>query len=403
MQITNIKGTEIKDSRGNPTIEVFVTAGEITASFAVPSGASTGKAEAYELRDEETKGMSKVIAVIEEKIKPALLGMSVFDQKSIDEKMIVLDATEHKTNLGGNTMIGVSVACAKCAAKVKNLALHEYLRTLSTVPLEGQNTPFLYVNLINGGKHSHSELAFQEYHIVPQTHNIKDALDIVDKVINELEKIIKDNGFELTKGDEGGYAISTPDIFLPLKFLKEAADKVGVSDKIKYALDVASNSFYYEDTRTYKIADKYVNKEELKNIYKEMCAAYDFVSIEDPFFEEGFYDFADYQKEFLPVFFVGDDLTTTNVSRIKKAKEEGSIKGLIVKPNQIGTLSETMDAITYAQANDIKCIVSHRSGETLDSFIADLVVAFNCFGIKTGSPRAIERKAKYDRLVEILS
>ena len=403
MQITDVKGLEIKDSRGNPTIEVFVSSGDVTSSFAVPSGASTGKAEAYELRDDETKGMNKVISIIEEKIKPALVGKSLFDQKAIDELMISLDGTEHKTNLGGNTMIGVSVACAKCAAKVKNLALYDHLRTLSTVPLEGQNIPYLYVNLINGGKHSHSELAFQEYHIVPQTSNVKDALEMTEKITVELEKIIKDNGFEIVLGDEGGFAISTKDIILPLKFLKGAIEKAGLAGKVKYALDVASTSFYDESASSYKVSGQNISKEELQNIYKEICKDYDLVSIEDPFYEEAFADFTNYQDELSPTFFVGDDLTTTNVTRIKKAVEEKSIKGLIVKLNQIGTLSETIDAITYAQANDVKCIVSHRSGETLDSFIADLAMAFNCFGIKTGSPRAIERKAKYDRLVEILS
>lgn len=403
MKITDIKGVEIRDSRGNPTIEVFVSAGDIVASFQVPSGASTGKTEALELRDETTGGMNKVISIIEETIKPRLVGYSIFNQQLIDDTLIVLDGTDNKTNLGGNTTIGVSIACAKCAAKAKGVEVYEYLRTLIPKNIESKIAPYLYVNLINGGKHSHSELAFQEYHVVPQTLDVKEALSMTDKIINELEKIISNNGFALTKGDEGGYAISTPDVILPLKFLKEAVVNAGFDGQIKYALDVAADSFFNESDNTYKVGGENISKNDLVNIYKNICSTYDILSIEDPFYEEGFDDFREYQIELSPTFFVGDDLTTTNVERLKHANAENSIKGLIIKPNQIGTLSETINAIMYAQENDIKCIVSHRSGETMDNFIADLAVAYNCFGIKTGSPRAPERAVKYNRLVEIFS
>ena len=403
MNIINIEGKEIKDSRGKPTLEVTVFAGGESASFQVPSGASTGSFEAYELRDEETGGMNKAISAIESKILPSLIRADVTNQLDIDNTLITLDGTEHKTELGGNTMIGVSIACAKLAAKVQGKNTYEYLRTLIPIAIEENEVPYLYVNLINGGKHSHSDLAFQEYHVIPQTKDIKEAMGMINSVIDELEKVIISYGFSLEKGDEGGYAINTPDVMLPLEILSEAVNNTDLNGKIKFALDVAASSFYEKDIDSYKIGDKNLNKVELKNIYKEICQKYEIISIEDPFFEDDFASFNDLQNEIPTLIVVGDDLTTTNTGRIHLAIEQNSIKGMIIKPNQVGTLTETLQAIQLAYENDIKCIVSHRSGETMDNFIADLVVAFNCFGIKAGSPRAKERAVKYDRLVDILN
>jgi len=406
-KIEKILAEEIKDSRGNPTIKVTVWAGDKFDSFSVSSGASTGSHEAHELRDMDGKGVKNAIGKVNDVIAPALVGQDVFNQEKIDEIMIKLDGTSNKDNFGGNSMIGVSIACAKTAAKVANKEVYQYLRTLAEILPRGgrgkpsRKTPYLFMNLIEGGKHTDSGLAFQEYHIVPQIEDAKEAVDIAITVQNTLREIImKDLGEEsVILGDEGGFAPKTIDIEKPLVYLSEALKKNNLQDKVRLALDVAALSFY--DNGLYKVSGKSISKEELMTIYDSLIKEFNLLSIEDPFHEEDFESFGKLKKQHPNFLVVGDDLTVTNPILLKSAIKNSSINSMIIKPNQIGTLSETLETMKLARENNIELIVSHRSGETDDDFIADLAFAFNCFGLKSGSPRKLERMLKYDRLIKI--
>lgn len=391
------------DSRKNPTLKVSVYAGDIVGVFEVPSGASTGKYEACELRDEDNNksGVAKAIKKIETIIKPALLGMDVGKQALIDETMITLDGTTQKTNLGGNSMIGVSIACAKAAALSNQMEVYEYLRTIANIT-PSRPVPFLYFNLINGGKHASSKLAFQEYHVVPQVDKIEESVMMCRNIQKKLDEIIlKKYGNLPVKGDEGGLALSVDDIFVPLALLAQAADELGYSDKIMFALDVAASSFYDNEKKIYKLMNRDFAPSDMQELYKKICADYKMISIEDPFDEEDFESFASLQNILKSELLVGDDLTVTNKDRLSMAIKDKSIKAIIIKPNQIGTLSETFATMSLARASGIDCIVSHRSGETMDDFIADLAYAFGCFGIKAGALGPRERDVKYERLIKI--
>lgn len=399
--ISKVLAEEIKDSRGNPTIKVTVFAGYSTSgNFSVPSGASTGVHEAHELRDEDGKGVKNAIKKVNEIIAPALVGKDILNQKEIDRTMIELDGTPNKDNLGGNSMIGVSIACAKTAAKVSGVETFEHLRTLAEIK-PSKKIPYLYMNLINGGKHAKNNLAFQEYHVVSEIGNVKEAVEVGIKIQDSLKDFFKkDFGEEsLVLGDEGGYAPQISDIRKPLIYLKKAIEENKLEGKVRLALDVASSSFY--DNGTYKVAGKNIPKEELMNIYSSLIKEFNLISIEDPFDEEDFGSFRELKESNKNFFVVGDDLTVTNISILKKAIEEKSINAMIIKPNQIGTLSETLETMKFARDNDIELIVSHRSGETDDDFIADLAFAFGCFGLKAGSPAKSGRMVKYKRLMEI--
>jgi len=402
--ITKISAEEIKDSRGNPTIKVTVFVGDESDSFSVPSGASTGIHEAHELRDEDGKGVQNAIKKINTIITPALLGKNVLNQKEIDGIMISLDGTFNKDNLGANSMIGVSIACAKVAAKVTNQKTYQYLQTLAEIK-PSRSTPYLFMNLINGGKHAKNDLAFQEYHIVPDTEDVSLSVDIGIKIQNSLKEIImKDLGKEsLVLGDEGGFAPKISDIRKPLLYLTEAIKQNNLQDKVRLALDVASSSFFKNGH--YEIAGKSLSSDELFNTYESLISEFNLFSIEDPFDEEDFENFSRLCSlrfsESNKIFVVGDDLTVSNQTLLQKAIEKGSVNAIIIKPNQIGTLSETLLTMKLARENDIEIIVSHRSGDTNDDFIADLAYAFNCFGLKAGSPIKPERMVKYQRLIEI--
>jgi enolase len=265
-----------------------------------------------------------------------------------------------------------------------------------------RKTPYLYMNLINGGKHAKNGLTFQEYHIVPDTENIKEAIEIGTSVDNTLKEIIlKDLGEEsVVMGDEGGFAPQISDIRKPLFYLREAIKQNDLEGKVRLALDVAATSFF--NNGFYKIDGRDVSKEELLNIYISLFKEFNLLSIEDPFNEEDFESFAKLKEQNDGLYIVGDDLTVTNVSLLKKAIEHKSINAMIIKPNQIGTLSETLETMKLARENDIELIVSHRSGETNDDFIADLVYAFHCFGLKSGAPTKAERMVKYNRLMKII-
>ncbi len=399
-KITKILAEEIQDSRGNPTIKVTVWCDENFGSFSVPSGASTGAHEAHELRDADGKGVQEAINKVNNVIAPALIGQDILNQKEIDRIMIELDGTSNKDNLGGNSMIGVSIACAKTAAAVSGVEVFEHLRTLSEMK-PSRRIPHLYMNLINGGKHAKNDLAFQEYHIVSDTDSAEEAVSAGIKIFNKLENVIRDELREepLTLGDEGGFAPKISDIKKPLEFLTRAIEGNDLKEKVRLALDVASSSFY-EDGK-YKVEDEDISKEELMKIYTDLITEFDLLSIEDPFDEEDFDSFENLREDNKNLFVVGDDLTVTNVVLLKKAIEKKSINAMIIKPNQIGTLSETLETMRTARENDVELIVSHRSGETDDDFIADLAFAFGCFGLKSGAPLKPERKVKYDRLVKI--
>lgn len=420
-KITKILAEEIKDSRGNPTLKVTVWAlsaealakedREVFDSFSVPSGASTGANEAHELRDADKKGVKAAIEKVNNIITPALIGEDVLNQKEIDRIMIKLDGTPNKDNLGGNSMIGVSIACAKVAAKVSGVEVFEHLRTLAEMK-PSRRVPHLYMNLINGGKHvsrspssslgtSDKSLAFQEYHVVSNTEDANDAVDIGIKIQNSLKKIIgKELGDEsLILGDEGGYAPKISDIKKPLEYLNEAIKGNKLESKVRLALDVAASSFF--SNGKYKVDGKEITKEELADIYDSLIKEFNLISIEDPFDEIDFESFAELKEKEDGLIVVGDDLTVTNKIILQEAINKKSINGMIIKPNQIGTLSETLETMRLARENDIELIVSHRSGETDDDFIADLAYAFGCYGLKSGSPIKPERMVKYQRLIKI--
>jgi enolase len=401
-KITNITAEQIFDSRKNPTLKVSVYVGDIVSSFEVPSGASTGKYEAYELRDGQS-GKSDVLSAVEKiqtEIKESLLVLDVDQQKQIDDTMINIDGTIQKTNLGGNSMIGVSIACAKTASKVMNMEVYEYLKTITSIE-SSRKEPFLYFNLINGGKHANTKLAFQEYHIVPQVETSEESVEISKNIQKKLDEILESKFGAITKGDEGGVALDVEDVFIPLMFLKKAVEESGYVDKIKYALDVAASSFYDHDAEVYKFMGKDWTKDEMINLYEKICNDFPMISIEDPFDEEDFESFTTLQAKIGDVKLIGDDLTVTNSIRLQRAINHKSIKGIIIKPNQIGTLSETLATMKLARENNIDCIISHRSGETMDDFIGDLAVAFGCFGIKAGAIGPKERNVKYERIIKI--
>lgn len=405
-KIKKITAEEILDSRGNPTLEVSVITNAARGVFAVPSGASTGVHEAHELRDGDDShfhglGVKKAIEKIQTVVSSALEGIEVSDQKKIDSTMLELDGTANKVNLGGNSMIGVSIACAKASANEEKIETFEYLRRLVNISPSPGQAPLLYMNLVNGGKHTRTRLAFQEYHVVPQVDDVAAALEIGVNIQRQLkELIIKDIGVQATGlGDEGGFAPDVESVRKPLELIAKAIDKTGNKGRVRLALDVAASSFFSNET--YNVGQENLTPEILFDLYSKLIKDFDIFSIEDPFFEE---DFSNFQKLLLTnpgLVIVGDDLTVTNEQRLKIAIDQKSINAVIIKPNQIGTLTETLGAMALARKNAIECIISHRSGETNDDFIADLAFAFNCFGLKAGAPQRGERVAKYNRLVHL--
>ena len=407
-QITKILAEEIKDSRGNPTVKVTAWTGNISDDFSVPSGASTGVHEAHELRDPDGKGVKNAIQKVNEIIAPALVGKDILNQKEIDKIMLELDGTYNKDNLGGNSMIGTSIACAKAAARVSGSEVFQYLQTLAEIKPslrpdgQARQTPYLFMNLLEGGRHVHNGLglAFQEYLIVPETENVQEAVDIGKKIQEGLKEILKASGDEAIEScDEGGFAPKTNDIKTPLKYLIEAVNKNNLQGRVRLALDTAASSFYARGT--YKINGKNIPKEELGEIYDSLVKEFNLLSIEDPYEQEDFESFGGLKNKNKGLLIVGDDLTVSNQTLLQKAIKKGSVNAMIIKPNQIGTLSETLETMKLARENGIEIIVSHRGEETNDDFIADLAFAFGCFGLKAGSPQKPERMVKYARLMKI--
>ncbi len=399
--IKDIHAREILDSRGNPTLEVTVHSEENVAIASVPSGASTGIYEALELRDGEErfagKGVQKAVQKVTE-LKEKLVGMDETDQGSVDSCMIDIDGTKQKENIGGNTMLGISIAVAKLAAKEKGAELYKHLQSLH--PYFSETTgelPHLYANLINGGVHSGAGLAFQEFMVVPMTRSTVRATEVIHAV---LKRIISERfGSGATGiGDEGGFAPTLASVRDALDLLVEVIQNQTQKHdvEVKIAMDVAAASFYKDGI--YAVDDKELSQHELLEFYEQIVEEYPILSIEDPYEEDDFSSFAELNKH---IIVVGDDLTVTSVDRLQTAIDKKSAGGIIIKPNQIGTLSETIDTIALAKKNDVKCIASHRSGETNDNFIADISYAFGCFGIKLGGLQRGERVEKYNRLLEI--
>ena len=401
--IKSVTGKTVLDSRRVPTLSVTVEGSDGSrGTFSVPSGASKGAHEAHELRDNGTLhgGVVRALELLESEIAPALVGKKLSAQKEIDELLISLDGTPNKERLGGNTLIGVSIALAKAAAASEKKEVWEYLHDMYWSD-KGPAFPRLYANLINGGKHAETELAFQEYHVVPKTTNMKEASALVARIQEKLGKVIKKEFGHVKMGDEGGYALPVTDVERPLAVLQEAVKSLGLEEKVEFALDVAASSFFDTEKKKYTIDGAGYSVSQLETLYEGLIDRYDLVSLEDPFAEEDFASFAILLSHLGGTLCVGDDLTTTNKERLIRAASERSVDALVIKPNQIGTLSETIATMKYAEESGIKCIVSHRSGETSDDFIADLAYASAAFGIKLGAHGPREREAKYSRLLAI--
>ncbi len=413
--ITSIHAREIIDSRGNPTVEADVTVGNIRETAAAPSGASTGKYEAKELRDGGArfrgKGVLRAVRNIEKAIAPLLTGIEVTNQREIDSLLIEKDGTKDKSTLGGNAITAVSLACAKAAAASQNLYLFEYFSQL--LAREGIDVklrlreekhkgkmPRPIFNLINGGKHAGNTLPFQEFWIVPQASSFSQNLQIGVEVDKALRTILlrKYGKSAVNVGDEGGFAppAGTPE--KALQMLLEAARKAGHAREVEFGMDCAA-SVLYEKGR-YRLFGKRMNKEQLLHYYLHLIKKYKIYFLEDPFEQDDFASFAALQRQ-SGITVIGDDLTVSNAARVEKALRQGSISGVILKVNQVGTLTEALDTVRVAYGNKCKIIVSHRSGETEDSWIADLAVGIGAGFIKAGAPVRGERTAKYNRLLRM--
>jgi len=395
---------EILDSRGNPTVEVEVGLDDgSTGRAAVPSGASTGAFEALELRDGDSaryggKGVEKAVLAVIEQIGPELIGYDATEQRLIDQAMLDLDATPDKSSLGANAILGVSLAVAHAAAEASDLPLFRYLGGPNAHVL-----PVPMMNILNGGSHADSNVDIQEFMIAPiGAESFSEALRWGVEVYHQLKAVLKQRGLSTGLGDEGGFAPNLDSNRAALDLIVEAITEAGYvpGRDIALALDVAASEFYKDGK--YEFEGKSRSAAEMTEYYEELVASYPLVSIEDPLFED---DWSGWKvltgRLGDKVQIVGDDLFVTNPTRLARGIKEGAANSLLVKVNQIGSLTETLDAVELAQRNGFRCMMSHRSGETEDVTIADLAVATNCGQIKTGAPARSERVAKYNQLLRI--
>lgn len=403
LRVKDIKAMEILDSRGNPTVEVTVFAGNVTGTASVPSGASTGDNEAYELRDGGKRylglGVQKAIKNIHTKILPLLKGFDCFRQRELDALMIKLDHSKTKSNLGANAMLAVSLACARAGAIARRQELFRYLSTLGK--FDKLKLPKLYCNVMNGGKHADNKLSFQEFMIVPRFSSYHKNLRVATEIYHILKKDLhKKYGKGASNvGDEGGFApINIKKTREALDMLQRAVKDAGYAGKVDLALDCAASEVYKRGK--YLVDGKYLRTGQLEEYYLSLIKKYPIVSLEDPFEQENFAAFASLRKK-SKIQIVGDDLTVTNIGRIEMAIKARSCNCLLLKMNQIGTLTEALDAAKLAYSAGWDVMVSHRSGETEDTFIADLSVAIGCGKLKSGAPCRGERTAKYNRLLRI--
>ncbi len=411
--ISKITATEILDSRGNPTLSVDVTLSDGSVGTAsVPSGASTGAFEAVELRDNDPqryngKGVMKAVDNVNIVIASKLTGKNPFEQRKIDSLLIAADGTKNKGKLGANAILGVSLAVAKAAANSLGLPLFKYLGGVNA-----HTMPVPMMNILNGGKHSGNSVNIQEFMIVPVGANtMRDAVRQSTEVFHALKKVLEENGYSTAVGDEGGFAPDLENDEQALSFIVEAIEKAGYTpyDEFKIAIDAAATEMFEEakqsgDEGKYLFWKSDITKtaEEMVSYWEELCSKYPIISLEDGVAEE------DWEAwELLTnrlgdkIQLVGDDLFVTNTRRLQKGIDKGVANSILVKVNQIGTLSETLDAIELAKANGYTSVVSHRSGETEDTTIADIAVATNCGQIKTGAPSRTDRVCKYNRLIKI--
>ena len=401
--IKSITAREILDSRGNPTVEVEVRLDDKSmARAAVPSGASTGAFEAAELRDGGKrylgKGVEGAVKNIVEKIAPAVVGLNALDQKVIDEKMIALDGSKNKSNLGANAILGVSLAVARAAAVSTGQSLFKYLGKV-----EAKTLPVPMMNILNGGAHADTNVDIQEFMVAPiGASTFKESLRWGAEIYHSLKSVLKSKGLATSIGDEGGFAPDLASNRAALDLILQAIELAGfkAGSDIGLAMDVAATEFF--ENGKYKFEGKELTTEQMITYYRDLVAAYPLLSIEDPLDEDDWDGWTNLTAQLGDkIQIVGDDLFVTNPERLQRGIENKSANALLVKVNQIGTLSETIAAVTLAHNNNFKSMMSHRSGETEDTTIADLAVALNCGQIKTGAPARSERVAKYNQLLRI--
>jgi enolase len=413
-KIKKIIAREILDSRGNPTLEVkVILKNGIIGKASVPSGASTGIHEALELRDNNKmryggKGVLKAVKNVNTAIDYLLKGLDVFRQQDTDKLMIKLDDTPNKKDLGANAMLGVSLACARAGALCSDLPLYKYLRQVYNIHYKNFTLPIPMMNVFNGGKHADTNLDLQEFMIVPiEPKKFKEKVRAGSEIFHALGEVLLRGDYDTDVGNEGGYAPDIGKTIDAIKLILLAVKRAGYKakrDKIGLAIDVAASELYNSKKKKYilKTDHKSLSARKLINLYKLWVKKYPIISIEDGLAQDAWSDWKIITKELGgKIMLVGDDLFVTNTKRLQKGIEMGVANTILIKPNQIGTLTETIAAIYLAKTNNYKVVISHRSGETTDTFIADLAVAVNAEFIKTGSLSRSERIEKYNRLMEI--
>ena len=401
-KIIDIKAREILDSRGNPTIETEVFTEKANAYASVPSGASTGSKEALELRDGDNnrylgKGVLKAVKNVNTVIKDKLIGMDVLDQELIDKTMMELDGTDNKSNLGANAILSVSLACIKCAAKENNKELYEYVGNIYSMP-------YPMMNILNGGAHADNKLDFQEFMIIPNASTINERIRQGAEIFHNLKKVLKEKEYNTNVGDEGGFAPNLSSNKEALDYVIDAINKADYKPGVDVfiALDVAASEFYNKETDTYHLEGKDITREEFLSYYDELINNYPIISIEDPFDENDYDGFKALTAKYGDkIQIVGDDLFVTNEKFLRIGIEEKLANAILIKFNQIGTVTEALNTIKLAKENGFKTIISHRSGETDDTFIADFAVGLDLKQIKTGSLSRVDRVSKYNRLMKI--
>lgn len=411
MKIKSIKALQILDSRGNPTVAATVILENgVSGWAAVPSGASTGSYEAIELRDGDKTvyggmGVSLAVRNIEEVIAPALIGQEANNQSEIDEIMIKLDGTENKAKLGANAILGVSLAVARAAAASEGKPLYEYLVKFNPAFSGIYQLPIPMMNVLNGGKHANWATDIQEYMILPVgAKSIAEAVRMCAEIYQALKKVLKEKTYNISVGDEGGFApaVSTNEEAFDLLTIAVKQAGYKLEEDIVFGIDAAATEFYSDGVYQLKRENKSLSSDELISFYKELASRHPINSFEDVLAEDDWSGFKKFMDSFQnKVQVVGDDLYVTNVERLKKGISEKTTNSILIKLNQIGTLTETIQAINEARANGMTAVISHRSGETEDAFIADLAVAMGTGQIKTGAPARSERTVKYNRLLAI--
>lgn len=408
MKLQSLLAREVLDSRGNPTVAVRATLENgVSAEAMVPSGASTGVHEALELRDEDAKryggkGVLNACRNVNEVIFPAIRETDVTKQRAIDEAMIALDGTPNKSKLGANALLGVSLAVAHVAARAQGSELYAYLRTAFGIADTAYRMPFPMMNILNGGRHANNGLNIQEFMIVPQASTLHERVRYGAEVFQALKGLLNEKGYPTSVGDEGGFAPTLSKNEEALKLIAEAVARAGFTfgTEIKTAMDPASSEFFADGMYTFD-AEK-ISAEELMRVYESWIEPYHVISIEDALAEDDWSNWAAFTKRVgSRMMLVGDDLFVTNAARLQQGIDQGVGNAILIKVNQIGSLTETMDTIALARKHGYQIVVSHRSGETEDTTIADLAVAVNAEYIKTGSLSRSERVAKYNRLMAI--